>query len=273
MRPKTRDVLALLEKFAPLHLAESWDNSGLQVGSLLQKVTRIFMSLDPTIEAITSAADLKAQILLTHHPLIFSPLSQIDPRVYPGNIIEKAFRYNISIIAAHTNLDVAKDGINDILAKFLMIEKAEPLHKIVGETGAGLGRIGNLRQPRRLSDVIKDAIKIFGISNPRVVGDDNKKILRVAVIGGSGGGSVLLAAEKKADLLITGDVGHHHALEAAAQGIALMDAGHFNTEKIAFNGFAERFEKIIMDQGWDVEVKIDSNEVNPFRVCQEVFRE
>ena len=183
---------------------------------------------------------------------------------FPGNAVAEAVKCGISVITAHTNLDMAAGGINDILADLLGLLKVEVLKEITGQEDAGLGRVGDLPQATMLSSIVAHVKQILGSENIKLAAQGNVEIRRVAVVGGSGGGVVSLAAEKGADLLITGDVSHHHALEAASLGIALLDAGHFNTEKTAFKGFAERFKKMIADQGWKVTVETDDMESNPF---------
>lgn len=263
MFPKTRDVLDLLEKIAPSKLAESWDNPGLQTGSCSQDISKIFMALDPTMKALLSASERHAQLLLTHHPLIFTPLSQIDINAYPGNVVVEAARFGVSVVAAHTNLDVAAGGINDIMAELLDLRHVDVLDDSGGFEGVGLGRIGDLPEPANLQAVINDVKRIFGVDSPRVVARGDVRISRIAVVGGSGGGLVSLAAKKGADLLITGDAGHHHAMEAGMLGIALLDAGHFHTEKTAFRHFAERLREMVSDLDWKVEIETDEDEVDP----------
>jgi len=265
MFPKTRDALDLLEKIAPAWLAESWDNPGLQVGSYSQEIKKIFMALDPTLEALRSASDRHAQLLLTHHPLIFTPLSQVDINAYPGNVVIEAVKGGISVVSAHTNLDVAAGGINDILAELLGLQQVEVLEEKIGVDGAGLGRVGNLAKAGMLTSVVEDVRQVFGSDNLRLVADGDVQVRRIAVVGGSGGGLTSRASEKEADLLITGDVGHHHALEAKSVGIALIDAGHFQTEKIAFRGFAERLRGLVDELGWGVEIETFENENDPLQ--------
>ncbi len=263
MIPKTSDVLGLLERLAPTSLAEPWDNPGLQVGSYSQEVTKILMALDPTLEALHHAAHQHAQLLFTHHPLIFKPLNTIDAGAYPGEVLAEALKCEISIVAAHTNLDAAVGGINDILAELLGLQDTGVLQEADGFDGAGLGRIGNLPEPRMLLSLTEDLKQVFGVERFRMVAQGDTKIRRVAVVGGSGGGLVLNAAEKGADLLITGDVGHHHALEAVSLGIAVIDAGHYNTEKTAFHEFGKRLKPMVLEMEWDVEVELNTNECNP----------
>ena len=263
MIPTTRDVLDLLEKIAPSQLAEPWDNPGLQTGSFSQEISKIFMALDPTMKALISASERHAQLLLTHHPLIFKPLSQLDINAYPGNVVAESVRNAISVVAAHTNLDVAAGGMNDIMAGLLGLQHVEVLEETVGFKGVGLGRIGDLPEPRNLAVIVEEVKQLFDVGKPRVVAEGDVPITRIAVVGGSGGGLVPLAAERGADLMITGDAGHHHALEAEMLGIALMDAGHFHTEKTAFRQFAEHLRGWVADLEWEVEIETYEDEVDP----------
>ena len=117
MTPKLRDIIEVLEALAPSSMAEDWDNPGLQVGDLSREIHTIFVALDPTFNAVQEASRHDAQLLLTHHPLIFKPISQIEKNGYPGDVIYEAVTKDVSIVSAHTNLDMAKGGINDLLAK------------------------------------------------------------------------------------------------------------------------------------------------------------
>jgi len=257
------DFLNVLETLAPSEWAEPWDNPGLQVGCPSQEITRVFSSLDPTLEALQSASKANAQLLFTHHPLIFKPLGRIHTRVFPGNVISEAIRRDMAIVAAHTNLDVAPKGINAILADLLDLEEVAVLKPVGGLDGVGLGRIGNLPHPMPVRELAATVMHILGAPGLQIVGDPDKRIYRLAVVGGSGGGLVSLAREKGADLLLTGDVGHHVALEARALGIALMDGGHFHSEKTAFRFFCGALEHLLRSNGTEVRVIADEGERNP----------
>ena len=263
MKPTLKDFLDFLETIAPGRLAEPWDNPGLQVGSLSQKITKVFTSLDPTFNALISAAEANAQLLFTHHPLIFNPLLRLDINSFPGDVLAEAAKKGISIVAAHTNLDAAQGGINDILAGLMGLRNVEVLKNADEMDGVGLGRIGYLPEPAGLSAVARDVKKILGTQNIKVVGQKDTLINRLAVVGGSGGSLISLAHEKRADLLLTGDVGHHVALEAKSLGMALIDGGHFHTEKTAFRVFVENLNKILRSKGWEVTFETDRNEADP----------
>lgn len=263
MIPNLRDILCFLEEVAPSRLAESWDNPGMQVGAHLQKIKKIYVALDPTLEALKTASNADAQLLLTHHPLIFKPISNIDIGCYPGNIIAEATIKDISVVGVHTNLDVSKGGLNDILAKLLGLEKIEVLKEINGFEGAGLGRIGFLPETSQLQPFVEKVKGILGTKTLRVIPNGDGKIRKVSVVTGSGGSLVSVASEKGADVLLTGDINHHHALEAKSLGLALIDGGHFNTEKSTFRIFAEQLQNIFMEKGWEVVIEVDEKEVDP----------
>jgi dinuclear metal center YbgI/SA1388 family protein len=263
MTTKLRDILALLETIAPAGLAESWDNPGLQVGRLDQEITKILTALDPTLKAVLAASETDAQLLLTHHPLIFKPLLRLQPDTFPGDVLFEAAKRQVSVAALHTNLDVAPGGINDILADLLGLENTEALQASEGKDGAGLGRIGDLPEPADLAVVCRKIQKILGTGNIRVVGREVRPVRRLAVVGGSGGSLLSVAFEKGADLFLTGDVGHHAALEAESLGVAVVDGGHFRTEKAAFEVFSRRLEETLMIKGWNITVEINEEEMDP----------
>lgn len=264
MFPKTKDVINLLEKCAPSQLAESWDNPGLQVGSLSQEIKKIFMALDPTPGVLRNAVERRAQLLLTHHPLIFKPCAYIDINAFPGNVVAEAVRNHVSLVAAHTNLDRAQGGINDILAELFGLRDVEVLEDMPGGPHVGLGRVGNLARPIMLSALIGQVKEKIGIDNIKLTTCEDMEIRRIAIVGGSGSEMAAAAVKKGADILITGDIRHHQALAAHSLGLILMDAGHYNSEKAAFNIFAEYFKKMAHDQGWRVSVEIDNKEKDPF---------
>jgi len=263
--PDLRAFLNSIERIAPSKWAESWDNTGLQVDSLGREISKVFVSLDATLRSVKAASGHGAQLLLTHHPLIFRPLSVFELRSYPAGVIAEAVKRELAVVAAHTNLDVARGGINDILAELVEIENVEVLEESEAFEGIGLGRIGDLSEPLMLSRLTAKLERLFGPI--RLVDGDSgdRRVRRVAVVGGAGGGLAGAAVGKGADVLITGDVGHHQAVEARSMGIALLDAGHYGTEKTAFTIFGERLRDMLASEGWDVAVEIDREERNPIR--------
>lgn len=127
MEPKVKDIMAILEKHYPLYLAEEWDNCGLQIGDREQRVAKLAVSLDPSPDVIKMAAAERADLLVTHHPLLFSPLKSIDYRTPTGSLIKILADSNISLYSAHTNLDSAPRGLNQHLAELIGLKDIEPL--------------------------------------------------------------------------------------------------------------------------------------------------
>ena len=271
MTPTVGDFLRLIERIAPMKLAEPWDNPGLQIGDSEQKIDKIFSSLDPTLHALMTASDAHAQVLFTHHPLIFKPISHVEINTYPGHILARAARRNISVVTAHTNLDVARGGINDILASLMGLQNVEVLEPHHDEPGVGLGRVGDLPEPADLFTLANTVKMMLGADHIRLVGQKADPVHRIAVVGGSGGSLISSAAKSGADVLITGDVGHHAALEARTLGIGLIDGGHFNTEKTAFNIFCENLEDFFRKDGWEVGVETDDTQVDPIWMTSNIY--
>lgn len=258
MNKSVRDILKILEEIAPSVLSEEWDNPGLQVGDPCLGVKNIMLALDPTLSALRHAMEMDAQILLTHHPLIFKPLFKINKENYPANIVFEAIKNNIAIISMHTNLDAAKKGINSMLADLFSLNNRRILleREDLDADGTGFGRIGELPEKKSLSEMVTVCKDLLETGSVRVVGDMNRKVYQVAVAGGSGSSMVKVAHQKGADLLITGDVSHDAALEAKFLGLALIDAGHFHTERAAFRLFGcsliELMEKSKLHVGIDI---------------------
>lgn len=265
MRPKISDLLDLLEVIAPSSTSEEWDNPGLQVGNLFDEIERIVVSLDPTLEAVRETAGRSAQVLLSHHPLLFRPISCVNRDRYPGDVISEALANGISLIAVHTNLDLAIGGVNDILAGLLGLKDAQFLQKTSKGGDAGLGRIGTLPEPMTLGRFTELLKVVLSADTVRVVGEAETMVNRVAVVGGSGGSMVPVASQMQADLLVTGDVSYHQALEARTLGLALIDAGHYCTERATLKAFAGRLMSGLKARHWDVDVELYEGEKDPFR--------
>jgi dinuclear metal center YbgI/SA1388 family protein len=254
----------LLETIAPSKISEEWDNPGLQVGSLTREIDRIMLSLDPTIEAVREAARKNAQVLLVHHPLLFKPVSCLDQDQYPGNVIHASLSGSISIVAVHTNLDGAAEGINHILAELLSLEKVEPIRRIPEYPAGGLGRIGFLAEHISV-DLLAEKLKtVLSAEKVRIIGRPDASARCVAILGGAGGSMISKASEMGADVFITGDVTYHQALEAKALGLIVIDAGHFCTERTAFLHFADRLRHLFQQNRFAIEVEVYRGERDPF---------
>jgi dinuclear metal center YbgI/SA1388 family protein len=281
MVPNLSEVQRVLEGLAPRGLAEPWDNPGLQVGDPDRRINGILVSLDPTLAAVREASGRGAQLLVTHHPLIFRPISSLDMSSFPGDVIGEAVRTGVSVVSLHTNLDSAEGGINDILAGLLDLRDVEVLEKRAGDGTApqiipakakaettGVGRVGNLPDSVSLSVMKTKVMEALCTKRPlRQIGDRRDMVRRVAVVGGAGGSLVAQAVERGADILVTGDVTYHQALEAVRLGLTVIDGGHFLTERAAMRVFAERLKAVLFSGGWEVWVTYLEAEQSPFDGC------
>lgn len=372
MSVKCQVIIEAMERLAPKNLAENWDNVGLLIGSPVQKVTKILVTLDVTQAVVEQAVQDGVDLIITHHPVIFKPMTRIRTDLPQGQILSGLLKANIAVYAAHTNLDSAAGGVNDILAAKLHLQSTEPLavsynekmyklvvfvpkthmedvrqaileagaghignyshctftsdgigsflplegtEPFVGECGTvhyaheirletivpeknsrrvikamlkahpyeevaydmiqlvnpgqalGLGRVGKLPAPMPLIDFIGQVKVALGSEYVRAAGPQDKMVKKVAVCGGSGAGFIHKAAFAGADVLITGDVKYHEAQEAAAAGIAVIDAGHFATEQPVVPFVAEYLTTCSTKDKWAVEIRVDTVNQDVFRMC------
>jgi len=266
MGTRLEHLIRILNDIAPFSMKEDWDNPGLQVGDPAMEVKKILVSLDPNETAIMKAREIDAQVLLTHHPLLFHELKTVNRDAYPGNLIYMAIENRIAIVSVHTNLDMSNMGINRILGKVFSLENLEPLKKyeLISQEGAGIGILGDLNPPMELEQFLIRAKEILGIKVLKVSGSLNKRINRMAIVGGSGGQFLSIAKERRADLLLTGDTTHHQALEAERIGITLVDGGHFFTEATAMKVFSKEFGERLNEMELDITVVYFDEEKEPY---------
>ncbi len=350
------DAVRAIERLAPPGLAEAWDRSGLQVGDHSRPVKKVLLALDAGKEAVDEAARSGADLIITHHPFFFKPLKNIDLATSTGKTLSKLIKNDIALYCAHTNLDRAVGGVNDLLAARLGLVDinglgdGEELCKVVvtvpvgdadkvrdamacegagrigvysgcayqcvgegfftpgqganpaiGEIGRGerveeariemsvgqsivgrvtaaaaaahpyeepvidvyptkgsgdcqLGRMGKLEKTSSLAEFSRFAAKVLDAPGVRFVGDPLREINTVAVVGGSGASYWPLAQKCGADLLLTGDVAYHGAIDALAQGFALVDVGHGPSERVSLDSLAGALEEFASESGASLEV-------------------
>ena len=353
------DIIGLLNRLFPPDLAEDWDNVGLQVGDPKAIINTILVCLDAEKIALDEALHHDAQLIISHHPLIFKPMKRLSPTDQTGEILFRAIKNDIAIVSAHTNLDRAADGLNAWLAERLGLGQTTPLengvsgqfyklivyvpsghetqvrdavfaagaghigrydqcsfcscgtgtfrgaagtqpfigtpgtlestdeirletivpvaaiNKVIAQlvkahpyeevaydlvplanqrTDVGLGRIGLLAAPVSLQQFAEQVKKVLNVSGLKLVGDLSQEISRVAVCGGSGMSLLSDALRQGADCLVTGDIKYHEAQRARAEGIALIDAGHFATEQIMVAELSLRLRKVLAQRNIAVNV-------------------
>ena len=234
---KVRELMGLLEELCPLSYACDWDNSGLQVGRLDAEVSRIMIALDLTDEVITAAVNSGCGLILTHHPLLFSPLRQVSGENIPGRYVLRLAESGMACVSMHTNFDVAPGCMADLAAKRLGLRDTVPVEP-VGD--GGIGKVGNLPEAFCLPSII-----LYD------KGEINRPISRVGILPGSGKGEIGLARALGAEVYVTGDMGHHPALDAMAEGLAVLDAGHYGLEWI-FMEFMENYLRERLPQEMEI---------------------
>ena len=245
---KVKDITNIIETLAPVYLAESWDNVGLMVGDLEKNVNRVFICLDVTSENVNYAIESGAEMIISHHPLIFTPLKNITENTTNGSIIRELIKNDISVYSAHTNLDNADGGVNDVLADKLGLDGVRHFtdDECINANGApidNIGRIGYLDSPVELADFKSLVKSILGCKCIKSVGDPSESISTVALCGGAGGDGIYSAYRAGADVYVTSDIRHHEAQLAFELGINLIDAGHFETENIICETLAKLLQQ------------------------------
>ena len=223
---KVKDIIRVIEEFAPLSLQEGWDNSGLCIGSPEDVVSSVLLGLDCTPELVDEAIACGADMIVTHHPLIFSGLKKISPDNPVGEAVIKAIKAGISIYAAHTSADKVIAGVSGAMAARLGLEDVQILDE-EGE-GTGLGVVGNLPEPLSAEEAVKLVKKSFGLKAMRASKPVDGKISRVAMCGGSGGSLIGAAMKSGAQLYISGDISYHNFF--TREGFMIMDIGHYESE-------------------------------------------
>lgn len=234
------EIIQKLEELSPSSFAESWDNVGLLAGRRDREVTKVYLALDATDEVIAEAVRIGAQMLLTHHPLIFTAMKRVTAEDFIGRRVAKLLRHDISYYAMHTNFDLM--GMADAAADEMGLRNRQVLAITYEDEIAkeGIGRFGTLPSIMSLLECAEYVKKVFHVENVRVFGDPEAEMEYAAVSPGSAKSVIKSAIALGADVLISGDVDHHEGIDCVAQGMNVIDAGHYGMEKI-FMPYMEEF--------------------------------
>ncbi len=242
---KAREIYKAIDEIAPFEIRSSYDNPGFLVGDENADINFALVSLDITPEVINEAKAIGAQMIISHHPVIFRPLKNI----HPENPVYGLMKNGLCAICAHTNLDCANGGVNDLLIRLVGVEgDVEILYD--GE-GLPIGRMGTLP---RATDIHNYAIKVKHALTANCVryADAEKTVKKVAVIGGAGADDIENALKAGADTFVTGDVKYHQFLDAKNIGINLIDAGHFATENPVVQALRDKLSEKIPEVRFEV---------------------
>ncbi len=258
MNARVADIIEMMEVIAPACLAEEWDNAGLQVGHEKWPVEKVWIALDPTKEVIDKACKHNVDLLITHHPLIFSSFKSVNFETNTGQIIYNAAINKLSVFSSHTNLDSASHGINDILSEKIGLTDLEVLSKknhLTEDTEKieGIGRVGNLNKKKSLNELALFLKKKLNLDTIRITGNPDLEIKKVAVCSGSGGSLIKDFFSSGATVYITGDIKFHEARMIEDAGLGLIDIGHFASEHI----FIEKLKKMLIKSAEKRGLKID----------------
>lgn len=229
---KCYEIIEKLETLSPTSYAESWDNIGLLVGRRDKEVNTIYIALDATDDVIEEAVRLKADLLLTHHPLIFKKLDRVNTDDFIGRRVFQLIQKDICYYAMHTNFDVM--GMADAAADEIKLQSSQVLNVTYEDDIAkeGCGRVGSLPKKMSLAECAELVKRAYQVPNVRVFGNLTDMVEMAAVMPGSGGSYIKDALLAGADVMITGDIDHHEGIDAVAQGLNIIDAGHYGIEKL-----------------------------------------
>ena len=252
----TNDIYAEMQRYAPLELAESWDNPGLLV-DCGREVSRVLVTLDITPEVVEEAAAGGCELIVSHHPVIFSPLKKLTPRDVSFQLVQKG----ISAICMHTNLDAAEGGVNEVLAHIFHMRKMETFAN-------GCGRVGEIDWNSVKGLAYQVQKELSARCNPPEEGpavqiklvDNGGYVRRLAVISGAGGSLFEEAIAMGADCLLTGEANHHHAIDAKRLGLSLIVAGHYATEFPVTAAVAEKLRTALPE----LEVLVSAANKDPY---------
>ena len=232
------DILKFVEALAPRSMKMDWDNVGLLCGSRSTPVTKVLVALDPFEHVCAEATQWGAQLIVTHHPLIFHPVEALTDRTAAVRGLIHLCRNNISAIGAHTNLDCAPGGVNDVLAQTLGLKN---IHTIEGQT---LLRAGDFEAT--LPEFLAHVKEKLGCDTLRYV-DGGKPIRKVAVGGGACAGERQKAVDAGCDAFVTSDIGYNAFWDAQELGLTMIDAGHFHTENPSMYVLANKLRAAFPD--------------------------
>lgn len=251
-----RQIHDALFSFAPASMKMEWDNVGLLCGHMDKEVSKVLVALDPMPDVIEEAKALGAELIVTHHPLIFQPIRSVSDQTYDGRNILALIESGIAAINLHTNLDCASGGVNDVLAKKLGLRDITVMEPM-GTDGQGrewgLIRYGYVNQttPLDFADAVAEKLGCAGLR----FADGGRPVHKVAVGGGSCGSEIDAVLANGCDTLVTADLKYNQLQEAGHRGINLIDAGHFETE----NPVCEVLADVIRDSFPELTVILSKN--------------
>ncbi len=273
-RLTVRDIASVIEKIAPRELQETWDNSGFQIEFGDTSADRVLTCLELNMDILREAQALSCSMIVTHHPLIFSGIRKINSGDAEGDMIIELIKSGISVYSCHTPFDKAKGGNNDMLARAIGLvslknlagENVEEPEKMMERNSMfDIGRIGKFRNAVSVSEAAEMLCENLDIDRHKIrwTGNPERTVKTVGICTGAGIEFAEAAASKGCELFITGDMKHHEAQKAETMGIAVIDAGHYGTEK----SFGENMRSLLQKHlGGKAEIFAALRSTDPFEV-------
>jgi GTP cyclohydrolase I len=257
------EVLDYINEIAPWKYAEEWDNVGLMLGSRTCQVKKLMLCLDVTSKVINEAIDQGTNLIVSHHPFLFSELNTVDLDTAKGQQISTLIKNDICIISAHTNLDVAVGGVNDTLAEAAGLTNCQILKSYIPEgidVDMGMGKVGELTNRLCFEEYISIVKNNLNIDRFRLIGIPPKTVKKIAVFCGSFDVDLDIVKRQDVDVLITGDIKYHTALDAREMGLCILDVGHYASEYLIVNKL-----KVLFENRFDnLEIICSTMEKDPF---------
>ncbi|MFM5983942.1 MAG: Nif3-like dinuclear metal center hexameric protein [Sphaerospermopsis kisseleviana] len=242
---KITDLITWFEEWANPAWCENWDNCGWQIEpGVLEEKARVLVCLTPTLAVMAEAIALNANLIFAHHPLIFNPPKSLRSGEALAEMVRLAFTHNIGIYSAHTNFDQVNDGTADVLAQILQLQAVSPI--VPTQSGLGYGRVGMLKPALTLQELLSTIQT--QLHPPKLIfspaANLQQQISRVAVLGGSGAGFISAVVKTNAQAYLTADCKFHQFQESRDQGLILIDAGHYATERPACDRLVQKFQSL-----------------------------
>ena len=259
--PTVQTVCDAMNRIAPKYLAEEWDNPGLLVGDPRQSVNKILVCLDLSDDTINQCIEADAQMIVTHHPMIFRPIKSIRTDLPLGSKIRSLIKHDIACFAAHTNLDSAEGGVNDVLAEKIGLTDVKTFDEEIS-----LGRIGRLKTEMTAEEFALHVKKSLNADNVRLINAGDFKIKKVGLCGGAGSEFISKAKFLGADAFVTGDVKYHEAQSAVDNKIHVIDAGHFATEFPIVHSLVKKLKEEFERLNINIEVVEDIGSKDFFKI-------
>lgn len=245
--PKIIEITSILEQFAPLEWQESWDNSGFQVGNPQDEALGALLTLDVTPETVDEATRQGCNLIISHHPLLMSPLKRITGQSSAERVVIEAIRRGITIYSCHTNIDSAPGGVNGRLADILGIKMLRPLERSANAPeGVGMGAVGEFGSPLNMVELLELLKSRLGLRAVRhSMPTAAERVIRtVALCGGSGASLIDAARASGADVYLSGDL-KYHDFQRADNNLTIIDIGHRESEIQVLDIFSEQISKKI----------------------------